>query len=69
MEQHAEFAEDRGLAAYEWVAHSKDSYEKMTNALADLKGKAQKHSDPKLRDKLLDRYKRISVVEEPILDK
>jgi phage baseplate assembly protein W/predicted DNA-binding protein YlxM (UPF0122 family) len=69
MERHAQFAEERNLKAYEWVAHSQDSYEKMTNALADLKGAAQKIPDKGLREKMLERYKKISIVRDPILDK
>ena len=68
MAKHAEFAEDYGLPAYEWVAHSPASKAKMEKALTALRAQAASHPDPAVRQRMQKRLEKIRIVDEPFFD-
>ncbi|SEF62951.1 hypothetical protein [Nitrosomonas ureae] len=68
MSKHGRFAQERDLPAYEWVAHSQDSADKMHQALKELREEAVAMKDDPEKDNVLDQVGRITIEESFIFE-
>jgi hypothetical protein len=59
---------DYDLPAYEWVAHSPGSKEKMETALTSLQIQASQARDPVVADRLKKRYQKIKIIDDFYLE-